>query len=126
MADSTSGCSTNRDFKEAVCIDVGRVFDSCCDRDCLEDLRVYFSEDGQSAAYLEKSAIIKEKLTAYILSEVNRISLDLKIDIQLAESEPFTIQAIIVQGNISPYKKQMLSNFIQNNLGVSGDQIIWK
>lgn len=35
------------DFKEAVCLDVGRVYDSCCDRDCLEDLRCYFSPRGQ-------------------------------------------------------------------------------
>ena len=29
-------------FKEAVCIDASRVYDSCGDKDCLEDLRVYF------------------------------------------------------------------------------------
>ncbi|MBR6548998.1 MAG: hypothetical protein IKT68_05575 [Clostridia bacterium] len=34
-------------FKEAVCVDAGRVYDSCCDRDCLEDLRLYFSPDDQ-------------------------------------------------------------------------------
>lgn len=34
-------------FKEAVCIDSGRVYDSCCDRDCLEDLRVFFSDCDQ-------------------------------------------------------------------------------
>lgn len=27
-------------FKEAVCIDAMRVYDSCSDKDCLEDLRV--------------------------------------------------------------------------------------
>ncbi|MEE0808541.1 MAG: hypothetical protein U0L84_04185 [Acutalibacteraceae bacterium] len=44
MADyNENGC-----FKEAVCIDAGRVYDSCCDRDCLEDLRVYFTADAQS------------------------------------------------------------------------------
>jgi len=32
-------------FKEAVCIDAMRVYDSCSDKDCLEDLRVYFSPD---------------------------------------------------------------------------------
>lgn len=37
-----SGC-----FKEAVCIDAFRVYDSCADKDCLEDLRVYFTESGQ-------------------------------------------------------------------------------
>lgn len=33
--------------KDAVCVDAGRVFDSCCDKDCLEDLRVYFTEQDQ-------------------------------------------------------------------------------
>ena len=34
-------------FKEAVCIDTGRIYDSCSDKDCLEDLRVYFTECNQ-------------------------------------------------------------------------------
>lgn len=33
--------------KEAVCIDAGRVYDSCSDKDCLEDLRVFFTEREQ-------------------------------------------------------------------------------
>ena len=32
-------------FNEAVCIDAMRVYDSCSDKDCLEDLRVYFTPD---------------------------------------------------------------------------------
>lgn len=35
-------------FKDAVCIDAGRVYDSCCDRDCIEDLRCYFSKENQN------------------------------------------------------------------------------
>lgn len=35
-------------FKEAVCVDAGRVYDSCCDRDCLEDLRLFFNATDQS------------------------------------------------------------------------------
>ena len=34
-------------FKEAVCVDAGRVYDSCCDRDCLEDLRLFFNPTDQ-------------------------------------------------------------------------------
>jgi hypothetical protein len=37
----------NGGCKEAVCVDAGRVYDSCSDKDCLEDLRVYFSERDQ-------------------------------------------------------------------------------
>ncbi len=32
---------------KSVCVDVGRVLDSCSDRDCFERLRVYFSECDQ-------------------------------------------------------------------------------
>lgn len=46
MNSNEAACSTN--FKEAVCIDAYRVYDSCGDKDCLEDLRVYFTEGGQS------------------------------------------------------------------------------
>lgn len=34
-------------FREAVCIAASRVYDSCADKDCLSDLRVYFTEAGQ-------------------------------------------------------------------------------
>ncbi len=34
-------------FKEAVCIDAMRIYDSCSDKDCLEDLRVYFTPSVQ-------------------------------------------------------------------------------
>lgn len=33
MADITNGCPTDSvNFKEAVCIDAGRVYDSCCEQ----------------------------------------------------------------------------------------------
>ncbi len=47
MADLKNGCPTDAAFKEAVCIDAGRVYDSCCDRDCLEDLRCFFLPEDQ-------------------------------------------------------------------------------
>ncbi len=36
-----------RNIKEAVCIDAERVYDSCCDRDCLSDLKVNFTDCAQ-------------------------------------------------------------------------------
>ena len=48
MADIKQNCPTgSSSFKEAVCIDAGRVYDSCCDRDCLTDLRLHFSPSDQ-------------------------------------------------------------------------------
>lgn len=53
-AASTSGHET---FKEAVCIDVARIYDSCSDKDCLEDLRVYFNDENQ--AIINKAFSVK-------------------------------------------------------------------
>ena len=47
MAETNGGFKAPGSFKEAVCIDGGRVYDSCCDRDCLEDLRCFFTPKGQ-------------------------------------------------------------------------------
>lgn len=46
MADNLNGYNPGC-FKEAVCIDAYRVYDSCSERDCLEDLPVYFGADDQ-------------------------------------------------------------------------------
>lgn len=46
-------------FKEAVCIDAGRVYDSCCDRDCLEDLRCCFTEKDQAIICSAKNIRVK-------------------------------------------------------------------
>lgn len=37
----------SRRIKEAVCIDTSRVYDSCADKDCLANLRVYFTDHAQ-------------------------------------------------------------------------------
>lgn len=46
-------------FSDAVCIDAGRVYDSCMDRDCLENLRVYFSECSDAKIQSAVSCKIK-------------------------------------------------------------------
>ena len=54
--------------KEAVCVDAGRVYDSCSDKDCLEDLQVYFTERDQMVIDHAVSVRAKkaEVITTYI------------------------------------------------------------
>lgn len=46
-------------FKEAVCINAEKIYDSCKDKDCLEDLRVYLTRCSQ--AILDKAINVKAK-----------------------------------------------------------------
>ena len=41
-------CPNDGTVKEAVCINAPRIYDSCSDKDCLEDLPVLFTEENQA------------------------------------------------------------------------------
>ena len=47
-------------FKEAVCIDAQRVYDSCSDKDCIEDLKVYFTSCDQEKINNTSNVRIKD------------------------------------------------------------------
>lgn len=54
--------------KESVCIDAYRVYDSCGDKNCLEDLQVYFTQPSQIIVDKANNIRIKdvEVITVYI------------------------------------------------------------
>lgn len=51
---------TPGDINEAVCIDANRVYDSCGDKDCLADMRVFFTETNQAVINNACSVRIRE------------------------------------------------------------------
>ncbi len=61
-------------FKEAVCIDAGRVYDSCCDRDCLEDLRCYFTAETQALVNNAISVKLTSSKVLNVLIDVEPVS----------------------------------------------------
>lgn len=48
MNDNLCEKSCNDNIKDAVCIDTKRIYDSCVSKDCLEDLRVTFTDCDQA------------------------------------------------------------------------------
>lgn len=66
MADnrSCSPCGGNSVGRDTVCIDCNRVLDSCKDKDCFADTRVYLTEFGQEL--IEKTAAIRVKCTKIV------------------------------------------------------------
>jgi hypothetical protein len=49
MKENREACEKQRlgDFRDGVCIHTDQVYDSCRERDCLEDLRVILTRCGQ-------------------------------------------------------------------------------
>ncbi len=75
MADANNRSVNNSEFKEAVCIDAGKIFDSCCDRDCLEDLRVYFCREGQNLIENAVSVKVRSAEVADVKIDVEPVNL---------------------------------------------------
>ncbi|MBR2715609.1 MAG: hypothetical protein IKB73_05325 [Ruminococcus sp.] len=61
------GCDTNQS-PEPVCIDAQRIYDSCSDKDCLTDLRVYFTDYNQELIDSAVNVRIKDAdvITVYV------------------------------------------------------------
>ncbi len=59
MAESRFPCASPCSSRETVCIETNRVLDSCRDRDCFEDVRVYLSDYG--CDLLERTGAIRAK-----------------------------------------------------------------
>ena len=57
---TTNEAVGNRSCNEPVCIDARRVYDSCGDKDCLSEMRVFFTEADQSVINSAVSVRIRE------------------------------------------------------------------
>lgn len=55
-----NGDCENNQPTQSFCVDVPRVYDSCSDKDCLKDLRVFFTEENQNIINSASSIRIRE------------------------------------------------------------------
>ena len=107
-------------FKEAVTIQAERVFDSCSDRDCLEDLEVVFS-DFESNRLVNEAAYAKarccEVTSAYFSIEpiqFNKgfysvdITYTFNIEVELSQNASASVPTNIVNGTAAFTKKVIL------------------
>lgn len=107
-------------FKEAVTIQAERVFDSCSDRDCLEDLEIIFP-DAASTQLVNEAAYAKarccEVTSAYFSIEpiqFNKgfysvdITYTFNIEVELSTSTSASVPTNIVNGSAVFTKKVIL------------------
>ena len=85
-------------FKEAVCIDTNRVYDSVSDKNCLEDLQVTFPDDVQSIVNNCCSLKLKEVEVENVYMDVEPIPFQKLVDMVLAnEIEDGKTQIMILK-----------------------------
>lgn len=70
---STSAADTEMRNSQSVCIDALRVYDSCGDKDCLSDLKVYFTDCDQAKIDSAVSVRIKEADVISVLTDLEPV-----------------------------------------------------
>ena len=103
MMDNKFCASSNQ--KENICIDTYRVLDSCRDKDCFENVRVYLTDFGEEI--IDRTSIIRAKcakiVSAYI--DINDVpfnrgfyQLNIKMYVKII------FEACISQGNVQEFE----------------------
>ncbi len=73
-ADCTTSAANNESCcSQSVCIDALRVYDSCGDKDCLTDLRVFFTDSVQSIIDTAVSVRIREADVISVLTDLEPV-----------------------------------------------------
>lgn len=65
---------TAGDIRDAVCIHTNQVEDACIDKDCLEDLRVYLTQDSQTALDAATGVRARSADLLYVYIDVQPVS----------------------------------------------------
>lgn len=82
-------------------------------------------EKGSNTALNAMSEIIKQQSESYILDKATAIGADIQVQIQMTESNPPVPKEVILSGNISPYDKKVISQYITMNFGISEENQQW-
>ncbi len=128
-----SDLKQNNCFKEAVCIEAMRVFDSCSSQDCLEDLTVNFNSPGDQML-IDRASFIKTKCVEVINTtfQIDPVpfnkgffTVDLtytfKIDLEVFENS--SKKPVFISGTAVFNKKVILFGSDGNTKHFSSDQV---
>lgn len=101
----------------------------------IGDISDYFGElsaesasitaDSEASAFKELCAIIKSKTEAYILDKAVSMDLDIEVEVTLDSANPPLPCAVTIWGSAAPYSKEVLSEYIAKDLGISKEDQLW-
>ncbi len=77
---------------------------------------------GKQIAEEEMKAIITSNTQAYILEKAEKLGADIELEVYLEDCVPTAVRII---GQMAPYTKLQLSQYISDNLGIAAEDQQW-
>ena len=81
------------------------------------------SDLGKAAADEALQAIIKEQTETYILSKANSLGIEISVDVTLSDGN--LPSSVVICGEISPYSKTALGQYIEDTLAIPEEEQQW-
>ena len=97
-------------------------------RNVLDDVRFsaeYFSQQGKDDANEAIRECILQQTQAYILEKADSLDLSVAVEVILSDGLPAIPEEVIITGSVSPYARESLSAYIQENLGIGTEAQTW-
>lgn len=84
-----------------------------------------YVEDGKAIAQDEVAGIIKSQTEAYILDKAARMGLQIAVEVELDEGNNSIPCGAKVTGTLSPYAKEVMSEYMEDTLGIPKENQKW-
>ncbi len=81
--------------------------------------------EGVTYYTAETAAIIKETSQAYILDKAQSLGATIDVEIMLSDETPQIPCAVEIRGNVSPYAKKRLMQYISEEFGIAEENQVW-
>ena len=100
-------------------------------QDITDKIESYISYgDGYVLAgteYAEKTMeeIIKQQIETYILDEADKLSADIQASVTLCLDRSYMPHSVKLSGAVSPYQKKLLSEYMEDTLGIAKENQQW-
>lgn len=91
--------------------------------DNLNESGAYIASAGSEYAKRNQAERIKEQTEAYILNKAEDIGMDITAEVSLNEDN--IPVAVDLNGNVSPYMKVQMTNYLRTQLAIQEECIIW-
>ena len=75
---------------------------------------------------LKLKQIIKENCETYIYDKAVSLGCEIDAIVYLSDEEPYQPIKTIISGNISPYAKNKLKYYLENELGIAAEDQQWR
>lgn len=83
------------------------------------------ADEGQAQAQIQLAQLITQNCAAYILEKASELHADIQVWVEVSEDALPVPVGVRIQGEVAPYTKLQLQNYMEQQLGIAKENQQW-